>query len=750
MAASLFLIIVPNDGTDELQETSDEENSIEDVNDEMGDFLGDVGKGDESTENICSSTPKSDSLTEVNSRSSFDEKKKVVFDISVKEELEVNNCNKSEEGGTEACDEDGANQETDLQEDVRTHTATCSSNCSTPFIDEQPDIPLNETVLNILNAFSINSVVQTISADGKSVNLSFLDGGDHLRCESILQSLAEKGVGTKPGTSISLFPTSLHKCGEEHEELQEKTGTLVSEQKKRSFNDSIKSRMLVEQVVFSVRKNAEFSFDYLLLIVLASLVAAVGLVENSSVILVASMLISPLMGPILAGTFGAVIGNSSLRNLGIKSELIGLGLCVLNGILFGIITGGIGLEGAVWGSTQEWPTYEMKSRGMARSLWVGALVAIPSGAGVALSVLSGYAGSLVGVAISASLLPPAVNAGMLWSYAVLSAISPPSEMLDTQTHDAVITSNSTPDISIGDCPRLLNNEYRHVYSCHMATDTAILGLVSLSLTLLNITFIFIMGVIFLKIKEFNPGKYGSGTSEELDTEFWGKDIKIARDSYKTMKGADSVNLGKTFLKEWQTLNQQDNDGKEQEQVKVLQFRSVLHKLENTPYFQRILKRMNHTRPLSSELESEFMKAEQDLHDINFSQYDNYQTHRPQGLTSFPNVHYTFHGRTDPLLPVIYSPTIFFPRRRSNTVSHKSGSETATLHTVEETGQNTTDMKIKMKSQLYKRRKANRKKLRFKVSKVSEGSFKRKKDEVPISSQAKPLLPFGGTDQPGSD
>lgn len=45
-----------------------------------------------------------------------------------------------------------------------------------------------------------------------------------------------------------------------------------------------------------------------------------------------------------------------------------------------------------------------------RSLWVGILIAIPSGAGVAVSVLGDYTASLVGVAISASLLPPAVNA----------------------------------------------------------------------------------------------------------------------------------------------------------------------------------------------------------------------------------------------------------------------------------------------------------------------------------------------------
>ena len=54
--------------------------------------------------------------------------------------------------------------------------------------------------------------------------------------------------------------------------------------------------------------------------------------------------------------------------------------------------------------------YVFVRRGQLRSLWVGVLIAVPSGAGVALSLLGGNTGSLVGVAISASLLPPAVNA----------------------------------------------------------------------------------------------------------------------------------------------------------------------------------------------------------------------------------------------------------------------------------------------------------------------------------------------------
>ena len=66
----------------------------------------------------------------------------------------------------------------------------------------------------------------------------------------------------------------------------------------------------------------------------------------------------------------------------------------------------IGL-GASWSSgAATWPTNEMSQRGEAMGLVTGIAVAIPSGCGVALSILGNNTSSLVGVAISASLLPP--------------------------------------------------------------------------------------------------------------------------------------------------------------------------------------------------------------------------------------------------------------------------------------------------------------------------------------------------------
>ncbi|CAF4748229.1 unnamed protein product, partial [Rotaria magnacalcarata] len=53
--------------------------------------------------------------------------------------------------------------------------------------------------------------------------------------------------------------------------------------------------LMVFQVVQAIRSQSLITFDFVVLVILASILAILGLLENSSVILVASMLISPLM-----------------------------------------------------------------------------------------------------------------------------------------------------------------------------------------------------------------------------------------------------------------------------------------------------------------------------------------------------------------------------------------------------------------------------------------------------------------------
>jgi len=77
-------------------------------------------------------------------------------------------------------------------------------------------------------------------------------------------------------------------------EIQEEDETGKS--LKAEFSATIKSRITVDSVINYVFAASEFSFDYVMLILNAGIIACVGLVTNNTVVIVASMLVSPLMG----------------------------------------------------------------------------------------------------------------------------------------------------------------------------------------------------------------------------------------------------------------------------------------------------------------------------------------------------------------------------------------------------------------------------------------------------------------------
>ena len=67
---------------------------------------------------------------------------------------------------------------------------------------------------------------------------------------------------------------------------------------------------------------------------------------------------------------------------------------------------------------------QISSRGIWSALLWGAGVAAPSGVGVALGVSSDQVSALIGVAISAALLPPITNSGLCLASALVFQIDP--------------------------------------------------------------------------------------------------------------------------------------------------------------------------------------------------------------------------------------------------------------------------------------------------------------------------------------
>ncbi|MBK7926580.1 MAG: DUF389 domain-containing protein [Bryobacterales bacterium] len=143
------------------------------------------------------------------------------------------------------------------------------------------------------------------------------------------------------------------------------------------------------------------SANYLLDLLFAAGIATFGLVLNSPAVVIGAMLISPLMGPILAA--GLAFAASDIY-LGIRS-LISLTISIGASILFSALL--------VWMLPFQSPTSEILGRTQPNLLDLG--VALFSGlAGsvvMARSLSGGAASALPGVAIAVALMPPLCTVG---------------------------------------------------------------------------------------------------------------------------------------------------------------------------------------------------------------------------------------------------------------------------------------------------------------------------------------------------
>uniref|UniRef100_T1J323 Uncharacterized protein n=1 Tax=Strigamia maritima TaxID=126957 RepID=T1J323_STRMM len=497
-------------------------------------------------------------------------------------------------------------------------------------LSKEGELPLKQILEVLIVQLAIADPVWHTTRDGTLWQVLFTVDS-HEQCENVLQALYNQGIGRSYESTVCVVPCSVFYKEEgrgvdEKDESDDESETgeagerdeLAARKDLRSlrkqFIQSIKARLTVAQVVGGVKAGANLTFDYIMFVIIASLIAGLGLVENSPVVVVASMLISPIMGPIMAWTFGVVIKDKHLQRVGIKSEIIGLCTCLCTGFVFGCVCGPLD---KVWGFGFL-PTLEMLSRCKLRTLWVGVLVALPSGAGVALSILGGNAGSLVGVAISASLLPPAVNAGMMWAYALVIYVRSFTEQDATVVVRAVqciphsrnhetekpLTNGSfvhelldrIKEESFTNRPSLLpNSNYDPQYSNHMVYESLLLGLVSLLLTFVNIVCIVCMAILVLKIKEVAPY-----TSIPTAVRFWKEDIKITRDYNKTLEGKEAKDFRQNFLQEWAAINQLDHKTDPAKTASQLnQLRSVVEEAEDDEVYQTVIRYIGNPSPIDA-------------------------------------------------------------------------------------------------------------------------------------------------------
>lgn len=163
-------------------------------------------------------------------------------------------------------------------------------------------------------------------------------------------------------------------------------------------------------LVRKLMQNGTPDFDYFYLIGLSTVMATLGLLLDSSSIVIGSMLIAPLMYPILGVSLGLVMMGQNISvlqralNTLVKSLAVGLGLSVITAFLFG--------------DESMYMTAEVMARTSPSHLHL--LVALVAGAAVAYMLARPEWGeALPGVAIAVALIPPLATVGI--GIAALSA-----------------------------------------------------------------------------------------------------------------------------------------------------------------------------------------------------------------------------------------------------------------------------------------------------------------------------------------
>ncbi len=159
------------------------------------------------------------------------------------------------------------------------------------------------------------------------------------------------------------------------------------------------------EVMGQARANSRPLARYLALINVAAVIAAIGVIVGSSILIVGAMAVSPDLLPICATCVGIVAGRRALTSRAFATLVLGLGLVVVTAAilsallnLFGFLSSGFQVE-------------QSPLHTLAHTDYTTVIVAFAAGIAAMLSFESG-ASAAVGVAISVTTIPASAYLGV--------------------------------------------------------------------------------------------------------------------------------------------------------------------------------------------------------------------------------------------------------------------------------------------------------------------------------------------------
>jgi uncharacterized hydrophobic protein (TIGR00341 family) len=248
------------------------------------------------------------------------------------------------------------------------------------------DIKFEEKLTELAKKLPVVESWQHIDKQTKRLSLSILTHEEDT--QKILDRL-ENVCGRTSNTHILVLPVSAAVSPEIRKRV-------AAEQKRQ-----VSSKVTIprEELYANVVKGTKLDANFILLIIISTIVAAIGLLENHTTVIIGAMLIAPLLGPNLAMCFATILGDLKLMGQAVRTNLVGIAVCLAIAFFIGLV----------------WPYGFDSVQLMFRTDvgYDGLVLALASGAAAALSLTAGLSSALVGVMVSAALLPPTVVLGIM-------------------------------------------------------------------------------------------------------------------------------------------------------------------------------------------------------------------------------------------------------------------------------------------------------------------------------------------------
>jgi len=238
-------------------------------------------------------------------------------------------------------------------------------------------------VLKIIEAARITNFWMTCSCENRNIFKMIVTAE---KTESLLDEF-EKKFGFMEDFHMVLLP--LEASYPTTKEIEKKT-----EERKRE-----PLRVSRQELYHDVFDSSKLTNTYMIMIILAAIVAAIGLIKDNVAVIIGAMVIAPLLGPNVALSFATTVGDGALGRNALKTNIVGIGIAFAVSVTLGyflVIDPEVG---------------QIASRTVVS--YADIALALASGVAAALSITSGVPSVLIGVMVSVALIPPLVVFGLL-------------------------------------------------------------------------------------------------------------------------------------------------------------------------------------------------------------------------------------------------------------------------------------------------------------------------------------------------